>query len=82
MHIDWKSAFDAAALIVNVLAAAFWIISATRRLTPIKPGLDELDKVTVLSAELRTMSIWNACAAAATGIAVSLQIAARIAPAA
>ena len=81
MHIDWKSFFDATALVTNFLAAAFWVISATRRLTPIRPGLEDLDKVTVLSGDLKTMSAWNAWAAAATGVAVALQIAARLTPA-
>lgn len=78
MHTSTGRAFfDGAALVINFLAAAFWVISATRRLTPIRPGLKDLDKVTVLSGDLKTMSTRNAWAAAATGLAVALQIAAR-----
>jgi hypothetical protein len=40
-----------------------WIVSAVTRLTPIRPGLEELDKVNQLAADLRTAAWWSAAAA-------------------
>jgi hypothetical protein len=80
MDIDWKSVFEIAMFVAYSAAAVFWVISATRRLTVIRRGLEDLDKVTTLSNDLKTMSTWNAWAAGATAVGVALQILARFTP--
>jgi hypothetical protein len=61
--------------IVATAAAAFcWLKSALVALTPIAPGQDELDKVTVLAGDLQTMGKWNCGAAASACVAAALEL--------
>ena len=56
-------------IIAAVLAAACWFRSASIKLTRIRPGLEELDKVTKLGDDLQQMGWWNCLAAVFAGIA-------------
>jgi hypothetical protein len=69
-----STVFYIASLTTTCAAAALWFISASRPLTSIKPGLEGLDRVTQLSNDLQTMSMWNMWAALATGFSVAFQI--------
>jgi hypothetical protein len=46
-----------------LLAAVCWLKSAIVKLTPIKSGLEDLDKVHLLAGDLQKMGRWNAAAA-------------------
>ena len=50
-------------IVAALLAAACWFMSARVRVTRIKPGLEELDKVPLLASDLQRMGKWNAAAA-------------------
>jgi hypothetical protein len=69
-----KSFIETAALITGCGSAAFWFASAMCRLHGIKPGKDELDKVTELSNRLQRMSTWNFWAAGLMGVTALLSI--------
>jgi hypothetical protein len=62
-------------LLLNVIASCMWLFSAGTYLTPIKPGMEELDKVPMLSRDLKRAALWNSGAAFFTALAVSAQIA-------
>jgi len=66
---------EAVILLLNVIAACMWLFSAGMYLTPIKPGIEELDKVPMLSRDLKRAALWNSGAAFFTALAVSAQIA-------
>jgi hypothetical protein len=68
---------ETAALIAACGSAVCWFASAMCRLTDIKPGIDELDKVTELSKSLRRMSTWNFWAAGLMGITALLSVLAK-----
>ena len=53
-------------------SAIFWFMSAMSRLPGIKPGIDELDKVTELSRALQRINRWNFWAAGLMGITALL----------
>jgi hypothetical protein len=53
-------------------SAIFWFMSAMCRLPGIKPGIDELDKVTELSKALQRMNRWNFWAAGLMGVTALL----------
>jgi hypothetical protein len=61
-------------LLFNVIAACMWLFSAGTHLTPTKPGMEELDKVHLLSGDLKRAARWNSSAAFFTALAVSAQI--------
>jgi hypothetical protein len=69
-----KSFIETAALITGCGSAAFWFASAMCRLPGIKPGLDELDKVSELSNRLQRMSAWNFWAAGLMGMTALLSV--------
>ena len=69
-----KSFIETAALITGCASAAFWFASAMCRLPGIKPGLDELDKVSELSNRLQRMSSWNFWAAGLMGVTALLSV--------
>jgi hypothetical protein len=68
-----KALIDWAAVGFFVASALLWLMSAKVRLTPIGMGLEELDHVTRLSADLQRMGRWNFFAALTTAVAVSLE---------
>ena len=72
-----KSYIETAALITGCGSAAFWFASAMCRLPGIKPGMDELDKVSELSNRLQRMSAWNFWAAGLMGVTALLSVLAR-----
>jgi hypothetical protein len=72
-----KLLFEILSFGTSVIAAIFWFISASTRLTKISAGLEELDKVNLLSSDLQRAAHWNFWAALTTGLSVLAQIAAR-----
>jgi hypothetical protein len=50
-------------IVAALLAAVCWFMSARTKLTRVRAGLEELDKVTQLADDLQTMGKWNAAAA-------------------
>lgn len=56
-------------IVAAMIAAACWFGSATIKLTRIRPGREELDKVTKLANDLQAMGWWNCTAATFAGIA-------------
>ncbi len=73
-----KSFVETAALIAASGSAVCWFTSAMCRLPSIKPGIDELDKVTELSNRLQKMSTWNFWAAGLMGVTALLSVVARL----
>jgi hypothetical protein len=73
-----KSFVETAALIAACGSAVCWFTSAMCRLPSIKPGIDELDKVTELSNRLQKMSTWNFWAAGLMGVTALLSVVARL----
>jgi hypothetical protein len=71
------SFIQTAALITPCGSAVFWFASAMCRLPRIKPGMDELHKVTELSNRLQRVSIWNFWAAGLMGVIAVLSVWAR-----
>ena len=69
-----KSFIETIALVTGCGSAAFWFASAMCRLPGIKPGLDELDKVSELSNRLQRMSAWNFWAAGLMGVTALLSV--------
>ena len=81
MSALWGSAmsgFDLGSVTAGAAAAVCWFLSARVRLTKIKAGLEELDKVAQLSKTLQKMAVWNFWAAAWTCAAVSFQVLAKV----
>ena len=70
--------FEIASIAAGGIAAVCWFLSARVRLTKVGFGLEELDNVTKLSADLQKMAWWNVWAAALTGIASIFQILAKV----
>jgi hypothetical protein len=60
---------NAVRIIAALLAALCWFMSARTKLTRVRAGLEELDKVTQLADDLQMMGKWNARAAAFACIA-------------
>jgi hypothetical protein len=56
-------------IVAALLAALCWFMSARTKLTRVRAGLEELDKVTQLADDLQMMGKWNARAAAFACIA-------------
>jgi hypothetical protein len=50
-------------MVAALLAAICWFMSARTKLTRVRAGLEELDKVTQLADDLQIMGKWNAAAA-------------------
>jgi hypothetical protein len=73
-----RSFIETAVLIAASGSAVCWFISAMVRLPSIKPGIDELDKVTELSNRLQRMSTWNFWAAGLMGVTALLSVWARL----
>jgi hypothetical protein len=73
-----KSLVETAALIAASGSAVCWFISAMCRLSSIKPGMEELDKVTELSKSLQRMSTWNFWASGLMGVTAALSVWARL----
>ena len=69
-----KSFIETAAVITGCGSATFWFASALCRLPGIKPGIDELDKVSELSNRLQRMSTWNFWAAGLMGVTALLSV--------
>jgi hypothetical protein len=67
-----RSYIETGAMIAACGAAIFWFMSAMCRLPAIKPGMDELDKVTELSKALQRMNRWNFWAAGLMGVTALL----------
>jgi len=72
------SFIQTAALIAACGSAIFWFASAMCRLPGIKPGMDELEKMTELSNRLQRMSTWNFWAAGLMGVGALLSVWARL----
>jgi hypothetical protein len=69
-----RSFIEIAVLIAATGFAVCWFISAMVRLPSIKPGIDELDKVTELSDRLQRISTWNFWAAGLMGVTALLSV--------
>lgn len=67
-----RSFIETGAIIAACGSAIFWFISAMSHLPSIKPGTDELDKITELSKKLQRMSRWNFWAAGLMGVTALL----------
>jgi hypothetical protein len=72
------SFIQTAALIAACGSAVFWFASAMCRLPRIKPGMDDLEKITELSNRLQRMSTWNFWAAGLMGVGALLSVWARL----
>ena len=67
-----RSYIETGAMIAACGSAIFWFMSAMCRLPGIKPGIDELDKVTELSKALQRMNRLNFWAAGLMGVTALL----------
>ena len=72
-----RSLIETAVLITGCGSATCWFASAMWHLPSIKPGIDELAKVTELSNRLQRISRWNFWAAGLMGITALLSVWAR-----
>jgi hypothetical protein len=61
-------------ILATASAALCWFMSARVALTPIAPGLEELDKVTLLATDLQKMGMWNLYAAASACTAAVMEV--------
>jgi hypothetical protein len=73
-----KLLFEILSFVTLAISAFFWFMSAKISLTKIGAGLEELDKVALLSRDLQLSARWNFLAAATTGVSVLAQIVARV----
>ena len=67
-----RAYIEAGAMIAACGSAIFWFMSAMCRLPGIKPGIDELDKLTELSKALQRMNRLNFWAAGLMGVTALL----------
>jgi hypothetical protein len=67
-----KSFIETGAIIAACGSAIFWSTSAMCHLPSIKPGIDELGKITELSKKLQRMSRWNFWGAGLMGVTALL----------
>ena len=65
--------FEIAQFVFYGLSAILWLQSARVRLTPVREGLEELDKVHLLAGDLQSASKWSGGAAAFMALAVVAQ---------
>jgi hypothetical protein len=72
-----RSLIETAVLIMGCGSATCWFASAMWHLPSIKPGRDELAKVTELSNRLQRISRWNFWAAGLMGVTALLSVWAR-----
>ena len=72
-----RSLIETAVLITGCGSAICWFASAMWHLPSIKPGRDELAKVTELSIRLQRISRWNFWAAGLMGVTALLSVSAR-----
>ena len=72
-----RSLIETAVLITGCGSATCWFASAVWHLPSIKPGIDELAKVTELSNRLQRISRWNFWAAGLMGVTALLSVWAR-----
>jgi hypothetical protein len=61
-------------MVAALLAAICWFMSARTKLTRVRAGLEELDKVTQLADDLQIMGKWNAAAAGFACVAAVAEI--------
>ncbi|MEA2923568.1 MAG: hypothetical protein QOD25_690 [Alphaproteobacteria bacterium] len=73
-----RSLIETAVVITGCGSAICWFASAMWRLPSIKPGRDELTKVTELSVRLQRISRWNFWAAGLMGVTALLSVSARL----
>ena len=69
-----RSLIETAVLITGCGSATCWFASAMWHLPSIKPGRDELAKVTELSNRLQRISRWNFLAAGLMGVTALLSV--------
>ena len=69
-----RSFIETGAIIAAYGSAVFWFTSAMCQWPSIKPGIDELDKITELSKKLQRMSRWNFWAAGLMGVTALLSV--------
>jgi hypothetical protein len=74
---DVKLLFEILTIGTSAIAAILWFMSANTSLTKIGAGIEELDKVELLSRDLQRAAHWNFWAALTTGFAVIAQILSR-----
>ena len=68
-----KLLFEILTFGTSAIAAVLWFMSANTSLTKIGAGIDELDKVELLSRDLKRAARWNSWAALTTGLSVLAQ---------
>jgi hypothetical protein len=61
-------------ILATASAALCWFMSARVAITPIAPGMEGLDKVTLLADDLQKMGMWNLYAAASACIAAVTEV--------
>jgi hypothetical protein len=61
-------------ILATASAALCWFMSARVAITSIAPGIEELDKVTLLAADLQKMGMWNLYAAASACAAAVMEV--------
>jgi hypothetical protein len=67
-------------IFATACAAVCWFMSARVALTSIAPGMEELDKVTLLAADLQKMGTWNLYAAASACAAAVMEVVGLLGP--
>lgn len=75
-----KQGFEIAEFALYAVSAMLWIVSAWVRLTPVGPGLEELDKVYKLASDLQNAAAWSGAAAVCMALGVIAQITTRYLP--
>jgi hypothetical protein len=65
---------EIASLCLYAVSAFCWIVAAFTRLTPIKKGIAEVDKLHLLSSDLQRAAKWSAVAAISVGVGLILHI--------
>jgi hypothetical protein len=65
--------YDVGQFVLYSVSAVLWIKSAQVRLTPIKEGLEELDKVHLLARDIQRAARWSGGAAVFMALGVVVQ---------
>jgi hypothetical protein len=65
---------NAIKILATASAAFCWFKSSRVALTPIAPGMEELDKVTLLAGNLQKMGNWNFYAATSACVAAVMEL--------
>ena len=64
---------DIAAICFFAVSAALWFVASRVEVPKIGRGIDDLDRVTELSAALQKQASWNVAGSITLGVAIALQ---------